>query len=255
MTKIIGHRGARNLWPENSLTGFRNALRLGVDAIEFDVHLTDSEELVVIHDATLDRTVHATGPVRRMTPAVRLATPLRDTDESIPTLSDVLGILAARDGLHLHVEIKSDETGTPYPGIAARVAQELRRFGVDHRSHLTSFDRSVLEDCRLHAPHVARLVSVNADWAARQGGLAAFLAATDDLVDIVAIHHELMADEWELIRSSVPMERLCVWTLNEEAGVRRWLERGIGHLTSDSPDLALALRDAEVASMRLEEKV
>jgi glycerophosphoryl diester phosphodiesterase len=74
-------------------------------------------------------------------------------------------------------------------------------------------------------------------------------------VDIVAIHHELMADEWELIRSSVPMERLCVWTLNEEAGIRRWLERGIGHLTSDSPDLALGFRDAEVASMRLEEKL
>ncbi|ASQ02728.1 glycerophosphodiester phosphodiesterase [Sinorhizobium meliloti WSM1022] len=254
MTKIIGHRGARNLWPENSLTGFRNALRLGVDAIEFDVHLTDSGELLVIHDATLDRTVHATGPVRRLSPEGRLATRLRVTDESIPTLSDVLGMLAARDGLHLHVEIKSDETGTPYPGIAARVAAELRRFGVDHRSHLTSFDISVLEECRLHAPHVARLVSVNADWAARQGGLSAFLPAADDLVDIVAIHHELMADEWELIRSSVPMERLCVWTLNEEAGIRRWLERGIGHLTSDSPDLALGLRDAEVASMRLEEK-
>ncbi len=93
MTKIIGHRGARNLWPENSLTGFRNALRLGVDAIEFDVHLTDSGELLVIHDAALDRTVHATGPVRRLSPEGRLATRLRDTDESIPTLSDVLGSL------------------------------------------------------------------------------------------------------------------------------------------------------------------
>ena len=45
MTLITGHRGARNLWPENSLTGFRNAITLGVDAIEFDVHLTRSGEL------------------------------------------------------------------------------------------------------------------------------------------------------------------------------------------------------------------
>ena len=64
MTKITGHRGARNLWPENSMTGFRNVLDLGVDAIEFDVHLTDAGELVVIHDATLDRTTDRTGPVR-----------------------------------------------------------------------------------------------------------------------------------------------------------------------------------------------
>ncbi len=97
--------------------GFRNALRLGVDAIEFDVHLTDFRRAGrhprrhAGQDGTRDRAG------RRMTPGGALATPLRDTDESIPTLSDVLGIFAARDGLHLHVEIKSDETGTPYPRI------------------------------------------------------------------------------------------------------------------------------------------
>ncbi|PDT82997.1 glycerophosphodiester phosphodiesterase family protein [Sinorhizobium sp. BJ1] len=247
MTKVIGHRGARNLWPENSLTGFRNALQLGVDAIEFDVHQTDSGELLVIHDAMLDRTAEAAGPVRRLTPAMRAATRLRDTDETIPTLAEVLDVLALSDGPHLHVEIKVDESGTPYPDIARRVAEELRRFGADKRAHLTSFDTSVLTDCRRHAPHVARLVSVNEDWARRQGGLGAFLAAVDDLVDIVAIHHELMAAEWELIRSTMPLERLCVWTLNEDGEIRRWLDRGIGHLTSDSPDLALRLRDTIAA--------
>ncbi|WP_085033489.1 glycerophosphodiester phosphodiesterase family protein [Ensifer aridi] len=244
MTKIIGHRGARNLWPENSLMGFRHAVQLGVDAIEFDVHLTDSGELLVIHDAMLDRTARATGPVRRLAPEARATTRLRDTDEVIPTLADVLAVLAPEGGPHLHVEIKVDETCTPYPDIALRVAEELRHFGVDNRAHLTSFDTSVLADCRRHAPHVARLVSVNADWARRQGGLAAFLAAVDELVEIVAVHHELMAAEWELIRSTVPLERLCVWTLNEEAEIRYWLDRGIGHLTSDRPDLALRLRGA-----------
>ncbi|MCA1368630.1 glycerophosphodiester phosphodiesterase [Bradyrhizobium sp. BRP14] len=247
MTKIIGHRGARNLWPENSLTGFRHAIELGVDAIEFDVHLTDSGELLVIHDAMLDRTARATGPVRRLTPKARATTRLRDADEAIPTLADVLAVLAPEERLHLHVEIKVDETGTPYPNISRRVAEELQRFGVDNRAHLTSFDTSVLADCRSHAPHVARLVSVNADWAARQGGLAAFLAAVDDLVEVVAVHHELMAVEWELIRSTMPLKRLCVWTVNEEAEIRYWLNRGIGHLTSDRPDLALRLRDAIAA--------
>jgi len=51
-----------------------------------------------------------------------------------------------------------------------------------------------------------------------------------------------MEAEWDLIRSRLPMERLCVWTLNDEPGIRHWLERGIGSLTSDSPDLALKLR-------------
>jgi glycerophosphoryl diester phosphodiesterase len=243
-TKITGHRGARNLWPENSLTGFRSVLALGVDAIEFDVHLTDAGELVVIHDATLERTTDKTGLVRALTPDTRAQAHLEGTADSVPTLAEVLAILADADvgGRQLHVEIKSDEATLPYPGIIEKVVAEIERFGLAGRCHLTSFDLSVLEECRRVAPKVERLVSVNAEWAANQGGLATFLGNVDGLVDIVAIHHELMAAEWALITEKLPLERLCVWTLNDEALIRPWLERGIGHLTSDSPDLALRLR-------------
>lgn len=246
MTLIIGHRGARNLWPENSLSGFRDALALGVDAIEFDVHLTDAGELVVIHDATLDRTVEASGPVRRLTPAARAQARLKDTDETIPLLGEVLQLLAPA-GPDLHVEIKVDEHGTPYPNIAHRVAEQLKHFGVERRSHLTSFDTSILEDCRRHAPHIKRLVSVNADWAQRQGGLRTFIGKVQGLVDIVAIQHELMDAQWNLVTAALPLDRLCVWTVNDEATIRHWLQCGIGHLTSDSPDLALRLRSARNA--------
>lgn len=242
MTLITGHRGARNLWPENSLQGFRNVLELGVDAVEFDVHLTDAGELVVIHDATLERTTEGQGPVRALTPEARLDVRLKDSDETIPTLSDVLAVLAAADGLPLHVEIKSDETGTPYPGIVEKVAAELAAQGLADRSYLTSFDVSVLEECRRVAPDIARLVSVNAAWAEKQGGLKRFIEQVEGLVEIVAIHHELMAAEWDLISGLLPLHRLCVWTLNDEALIGKWLARGIGHLTSDSPDLALDLR-------------
>ncbi len=241
MTKITGHRGARNLWPENGMTGFRNVTGLAVDAVEFDVHLTDAGELVVIHDATLDRTTEGTGPVRLLTPEQRLATRLKGCDDTVPTLDEVLAVLAPA-GCDLHVEIKVDAAGYPYPQIAAQVAATIARFDVGERCHLTSFDLSVLEDCRREAPQIRRLVSVNRDWAERQGGLSAFLDRVDDLADIVAIQHELMAAEWEAITARLPLSRLCVWTLNDADLIRFWLERGIGHLTSDSPDLALALR-------------
>jgi glycerophosphoryl diester phosphodiesterase len=242
VTKITGHRGARNLWPENSLTGFRNVLALDVDAVEFDVHLTNAGELVVIHDATLDRTTDRKGPVSALRPESRAETYLEGSADTVPTLADVLSVLAGAEGKQLHVEIKSDEAKQPYPGITSKVVAEIQRFGLAERCHLTSFDLSVLEECRRVAPDIARLVSVNADWAERQGGLEAFLARVDDLAEIVAIHHELMATEWALISKRLSLDRLCVWTLNEEALIRRWLERGIGHLTSDTPDLALYLR-------------
>ena len=63
MVFIAGHRGARDLWPENSLLGFRNLCGLGADAVEFDIHQSADGELVVIHDPLLDRTAHDSGPV------------------------------------------------------------------------------------------------------------------------------------------------------------------------------------------------
>ncbi|MCF6367338.1 glycerophosphodiester phosphodiesterase family protein [Rhizobium halophilum] len=244
MTLITGHRGARNLWPENSLQGFRNVLDLGVDAVEFDVHLTDAGELLVIHDATLDRTTEGEGPVKRLSAEARHRIKLKDSDEIIPTLGEVLDVLTSADGLPLHVELKSDEAGNPYPGIVEKVAAELAARGLSARTYLTSFDVSVLEDCRRIAPELARLVSVNAAWAQRQGGLDRFIAQVADLVEVVAIHHELMEAEWALVTSRLPLKRMCVWTLNDEALITDWLKRGIGHLTSDRPDLALELRSS-----------
>jgi glycerophosphoryl diester phosphodiesterase len=248
MTLITGHRGARNLWAENSLTGFRNVLDLGVDAVEFDVHLTDAGELLVIHDATLERTTDGHGPVRALSPEARRAVTLKETSETIPTLSQVLEVLAPATHIAPHIEIKINESGTPYAGIAQMVAAEAARFGIGSRSYLTSFDRSVLEDCRDHAPDIARLVSVNAAWAEKQGGIRRFIESVDALVEIIAVNHELLDAEWETITGALPLDRICVWTLNDEALIRRWLDTGIGHLTSDSPDLALQLRAARQAA-------
>jgi len=52
---IIGHRGAKGIAPENSLSGFKKAIELGIDGVELDVHLTKEGKLVVIHDLDLKR--------------------------------------------------------------------------------------------------------------------------------------------------------------------------------------------------------
>jgi len=242
MTHITGHRGARNLWPENSALGFRNVCDLDVEAVEFDVHLSDAGELIVIHDATLERTAEGTGEVRHLSPAQRKETRLKGSDETVPTLDEVLAILTPASAKTLHIEIKSDAENRPYPGIVEKVVAAIDRHALRDRCYLTSFDTAVLEDCRAIAFDIPRLISVNAAWAERQGGLEAFLGPVKDLAAIVAIHHELLEAELALVTSTLPMERLCVWTLNDEALIQRWLDRGIGYLTTDSPDLALRLR-------------
>ncbi|MBM7331934.1 hypothetical protein JS562_55530 [Agrobacterium sp. S2] len=77
MKKIMAHRGARNLWAENSLTGFRNVLALEIDSVEFDLHLSDAGQILVIHDASLDRTTTGSGNVRALDDAGRRAVRLK----------------------------------------------------------------------------------------------------------------------------------------------------------------------------------
>jgi len=247
MTMIIGHRGARNLWAENSLTGFRNVLELGVKAVELDLHLSDAGEVLVIHDATLDRTTNRSGSVRALSAderrAVRLRGPAGLTEDHVPTLEEALEILATED-VQLHVEIKHDENGRYYPGLAEKATDVLRSYKLADRAWLTCFDITVLEACRQKAPEIRRLVSVNADWAARAGGMETFLTKAKPLVDIIAIHHELMATEWNRIVTIHPKEKLCVWTVNDEQGLRHWLGKGLGYLTTDSPDLGLRVQAA-----------
>src|SRR5687768_9710541 len=64
---LLGHRGARFEAPENTLPGFRYAIDLGLEAVEFDLRLTRDGEVVVIHDETVDRTTNGTGAVADLT--------------------------------------------------------------------------------------------------------------------------------------------------------------------------------------------
>ena len=64
---LVGHRGIRALYPENTILSFRKAVEMRFDLIEFDVHFTRDKVLVVCHDATIDRTTNRRGAIRDMT--------------------------------------------------------------------------------------------------------------------------------------------------------------------------------------------
>jgi glycerophosphoryl diester phosphodiesterase len=64
---IIGHRGAKGTAPENSLSGFKKAVGLGIDGVELDVHLTKDEKLIVIHDMDLKRLSRIKIPIKNFT--------------------------------------------------------------------------------------------------------------------------------------------------------------------------------------------
>jgi glycerophosphoryl diester phosphodiesterase len=246
MTLIVGHRGARNLWPENSLSGFRKLLALPVEAVEFDVHLSDAGELLVIHDPTLERTTDRSGPVRALPTGERERIVLQGSDgEGIPTLEEVLDVF--RDSsIELHVEIKSDAGHVPYPGLEARAAAALDAAGVAGRAFLTSFDPQVLRTVRRMAPHIRTLISFHRPSAERRG-FEAGLEEALSVAEVIAVEKSLLAAEWDAITALVPVERLAVWTPNSEEELAFWLGKGLRDVTTDRPDLALVVRNEVLA--------
>lgn len=137
MVKIIGHRGGRNLWAENSLAGFHNLLSFDVDAVELDVHLSSDGVPVVIHDPLLDRTTNGRGPVQAHTAQALGQVILNDSrGQTIPTLEAVLDIYAPTR-LELELEIKIDERGEPYPGLPEKIITLAKERGMVDRVFLT----------------------------------------------------------------------------------------------------------------------
>lgn len=241
MVLIIGHRGGRDLWAENGLTGFRALAALPVEGVEFDVHLTEAGELLVIHDATLDRTTDHQGPVAQLRAGVHRHVFLKNGDgDTVPSLDDVLQTFAPTS-IELHVELKADSTGQPYRGLEEKAAAVLDRHGLADRSILTSFNPDVLRTVRRVAPHIRTLSSFDtksADWLGLVEGIATLL----DVSDIIAVEKGLLDRHWDLITSRIPADRLGVWVPNEAADLTYWLDKPVRQLTTDRPDRALKLR-------------
>src|ERR1051325_4635598 len=130
---VIAHRGNPARFPENTFSSFDDAVRVGADAMEFDVRLTRDDIAVVIHDPTVDRTTNGTGLVRELSVA-ELATldagarytrdggrtfPFRGQGVRVHTLE---GLLARYTDIPLLIEVKEARAVTA-------VRDTLRRFG------------------------------------------------------------------------------------------------------------------------------
>lgn len=235
MVLIIGHRGARNLWPENSLEGFKRTRDLGVDAVEFDVHLARDGELVVIHDPSLERTTEGTGPV-----ADRAAGELAGM--GVPSLEAVFDVYAGTS-MELHVEIKTDALGRPYEGLEKRLVDVIGRRKLEQQAIVTSFVPEILETVRQLSPQQRVLASLDRRSAELFGGLPAALDRFGVIGNcMVAVEKGLLADSLELCLRRVGGEFLGVWVPNDADDIARWLARPIRQITTDRPDVALALR-------------
>ena len=238
------HRGGALLWPENSMLAFRNALAMGADFLELDVHLSRDGEVVVIHDPTLDRTTTGAGPVRERTLAELQALQLKDRTGAVvpeppPTLEQVVA-LAAAGKRQMLLEIKLDEQRRRYPRIEEKVFAVLDRHRFTPVAIVMAFEgdtwrrvRQLRPDARagaLYSPRTLPAARVESELQAlHQAG-----------VSFVGLHQAIVGPE-------VPRQArlagltLGVWTVNERDAIERFLTAGAGVVITDRPDLAREL--------------
>jgi glycerophosphoryl diester phosphodiesterase len=242
-TLIAAHRGGLFLWPENSARAFRESAKLAVEQAECDVHLTSDGEVVVMHDATMDRTTDATGPVvARSLAQFRQARVRGTAGEAPPTLAEYLAILAG-SAVAPRIEIKADGTRRPYPGIVGRTLAALDAAGQRQRSWIIGFNADTMAEAQA------------------AGGLAgvALLFEVPTIIDIgvegvIAVAKrcgvaevgmtEAMLDSALVARFRAAGLGVGTWAANHEASIRRMLGLGVDIFATDDPPLAIALRDA-----------
>jgi glycerophosphoryl diester phosphodiesterase len=245
LPRVIGHRGAAGLAPENTLTAIARAAALGCSWVEFDVKLTADNEVVVFHDDRLERTTDGVGlmaetvlaAVKRLDAGSWFAPEFRG--EPVPTLAEAVALIE-RLGLAANVEIK------PCPGreiaTAIRVAAALRRLWPRGRPLLlSSFKPAVLEAARATAPELPRGLLVfepPENWAVSARRLGC--------VSLNVYHQDLTAKT--VAEAKAMGLAVATYTVNDPARALELVRWGVDTVISDRPDvIGAALAEAPPA--------
>lgn len=246
---VIAHRCGAGLWPENSLYAAHRLAAIDsvhgqVDGVEIDVHSSADDDVIVIHDATLERTTDGHGEVRALSTAALARTRLQRTDHE--TLSTLPGFLAAIDpAWTLSVELKTDRDKNAYPHLAERVAQAIADAGATDRAFVHAFHWPYLEQVRARlGPSVQLGANVNAQLLGALGGLQACVSVARGLgVQTLNVDHRLLDARGAAYVVDEGFS-LALWTVNTVQDLSTWMVRDVASICTDFPARALAVREA-----------
>ena len=237
---IFAHRGASAHAPENTLAAFELALAQGADGIELDAKLSADGHVVIIHDATVDRTTDRQGRVKDMSLAE-----LRSLDaggffaeqyrgEKVPTLEEVFEALGKR----MFVNVELTNYNTPGDYLVESVCTLVKKCGLQKQVLFSSFFASNLSKARGLLPEVPRgLLAFNGllgAWARSFGfAFGRYQALHPNLKDVTP---------QQVQRVHRLKRRVHVWTVNTAEDMRRLFNWDVDAIFTDDPQLAVQVR-------------
>jgi len=235
--EIIAHRGASGDAPENTAAAVREAWRQNADAVEMDVHLSRDGRIVVIHDATTERTTGVNGTVAAMTAAELCALDAgigkgdRFAGERIPLLEDLLPLTPP--GKRLYIEVK---TG---PEIVPALARVIGRCPLARdQVRFISFGPEPLRGLKERFPEceVFWLRAYDPSLAAREALPALIGDCCREGFDGVDLHHAWPLDARWMRRLREAGRKVISWTVDDPLIARRLVELGVDGITTNRPD-------------------
>lgn len=146
----IAHRGVHTKSPENSISSFYDAINQGADAIEIDVRLCGSGEVIVFHDPWLKRMTSTSGNIRNISYEDISKLTFVDSEEKIPLLSEVLDLFANK--IPINIEIK--DINILNHEIAKKVIEQLKSIKSPDSIWISSFNPLVLDFIKTIEPSI-----------------------------------------------------------------------------------------------------
>jgi glycerophosphoryl diester phosphodiesterase len=233
--QVIGHRGAAGEAPENTIAGFRHAIDRGVRYLEFDLRLSSDKEIVITHDATIDRTCYGSGKVDSFSLQQLEKLDGRNDGPPWPSKKDT-GIVSLRKVLAKTPEIKlyQFEVKAGPESVLEEIAKQLSIMFPTKKSAkkivITSFDTHMHKLMKIHAPYIALgLVSE------MQGCLA---QAQQLECDYLIIGSKICTSSL-VSRAHKQNMHVSVWTVNDIAAIDRLNAMGVDSIVTDYPSMAI----------------
>lgn len=250
---VHGHRGARAIYPENTIPAFEYAIKAGADVLEMDVAVTQDDVLVISHDPHLNPEI-CKGPqpnalIRSLTleqvrqydcgalknPRFEKQHPVPGT--RIPTLDEVLG-LSSRGSFEYNIETKifsGHPDYTPAPEVFAKLMlDQIRQHKLEARAIVQSFDFRTLNAMRRLAPEI-RLSALY------EGNPRSFVEIAHEAggAQIVSPDFPLVTREQVQAAHAAKLQ-VVPWTANAPADWDKLIEAGVDAIISDDPAALLA---------------
>lgn len=253
---VIAHQGGEHLAPSNTLESFINGYELGVDVLEFDIHMTRDGHLVAIHDDRVDRTTDGSGLVNDL-----LLEEIKELDAGhyfkdlegeysfrgkgveIPTVEEIFDSLP---NMKWNIEIKDTNNPDLYEEIVRTYWQTIKDYGLEGDVLTASFNQDIID----------LLIKESEDEALVSGGrqeikkfavlhflfLNRLYKPSVNAIQIPTKDGRISLKSKLLIKGAqkIGMD-VHYWTINDPDLMRELLELGADGLITDRPDLMLEL--------------